>query len=104
MTKVIKKIGMFFVWAFIIEALFLMIPFTVHFTESMLSGSSVYESINTAQEMVETKIMRPIDEWLEKNGGEKLYWEASFEDDLRRYEIPMTNWNVNWNSLNKGDP
>lgn len=104
MTKIIKKVGLVFAWLIIIEVIFLLVPFSVHFTEELLSGSSVYDSVNIAQEMVDTKIINPINEWLDKQGDEKMYWEASFEDDLSRYEIPMTNWNVNWNSLNKGDP
>ena len=94
MTKVIKKIGMIFVWTILIGELFLIIPFMVHFTENMLNGDSVYNSANNAYETVELKIIRPIDEWFERNDA-KIYWKPAFEDDLRKYEIPMSNWNIN---------
>lgn len=101
--KVIKKIGKIFLFTILVGELFLLIPFAVHYTESMLSGSSAIDSISYAHGMVEQKIIKPVNEWFEK-GETAKYWKPSFENDLSRYEIPMENWNINWNSLNKKDP
>lgn len=100
---VIKKIGKMFIITVLIGELFLLIPFAVHYTESILSGSSAIDSIGYAHEMVESRIIKPVNEWFEKKETAK-YWEPIFEDKLSKYEIPMENWNINWNSLNKKGP
>ena len=100
--KILKRIGQSIVTIIIVICVFFTIEFVAYFNSAKRCGYTTEDAGKYAEKMVNEIYIYPINEWMENLNNNK--WKPKFIDELEKYEIPMENWNINWNSLNKKDP